>query len=60
MPPPGHYVSLVKSANTWLYFDDDQVEPIQEHMVQSTFGASSDMGNVEHGYILLYQQRGAA
>ncbi len=53
-------MSLVKSAHTWLYFDDDQVEPIQEHMVQTTFGSSSEMGNVEHGYILLYQQRNAA
>jgi ubiquitin C-terminal hydrolase len=34
----GHYVSLIKSKNTWLYFDDDTVDIIPESTVAATFG----------------------
>jgi hypothetical protein len=36
--PAGHYVSLIKSKNTWLYFDDDSVDLIPEATVAATFG----------------------
>lgn len=36
--PTGHYVSLIKSKNTWLYFDDDTVDIIPESTVAATFG----------------------
>lgn len=36
----GHYVSLIKSKNTWLYFDDDTVDIINEATVAATFGST--------------------
>lgn len=41
-PPalPGHYVSLIKSKNQWLFFDDDTVELIREEQVAATFGST--------------------
>lgn len=42
--PAGHYVSLIKSKNTWLYFDDDTVDIIPESTVAATFG------NTQVGY----------
>lgn len=54
----GHYVSLVKSHNSWLFFDDESVEPISEHTVQTTFGATQDYSNnMDHGYILMYERQ---
>jgi hypothetical protein len=38
LTPAGHYVSLIKSKNTWLYFDDDTVDIIPESTVAATFG----------------------
>jgi hypothetical protein len=38
--PPGHYVSLIKSKNQWLFFDDDSVELIREDQVAATFGST--------------------
>ena len=49
-------MALVKSHNTWLFFEDDNVEPITEAMVQSTFGSTQEYGHVGHGYILMYEQ----
>ncbi|GBG72228.1 hypothetical protein CBR_g11160 [Chara braunii] len=55
-PNHGHYVSLVKSHNHWLYFDDDNVEPIDESTVQTFFGSTQEMSNnTDHGYILFYE-----
>ena len=58
-PPTGHYVSLIKSGPQWLFFDDENVEPITESQVQSTFGSTSDYNNnMDHGYILFYERVG--
>jgi hypothetical protein len=38
----GHYVALVKSADVWLLYEDDSVEPVPDSTVQQTFGAASD------------------
>jgi ubiquitin carboxyl-terminal hydrolase 12/46 len=49
--PSGHYVSLIKSNNTWLFFDDESVAGINESQIQSTFGSTQDYGsnNTDHG-----------
>ena len=61
----GHYISLIKSSGQWLCFDDDQVIPVTESQVRSTFGHTQDPifranGNVngpmDHGYILFYER----
>ncbi|XP_059648061.1 ubiquitin carboxyl-terminal hydrolase 4-like [Cornus florida] len=55
-PNHGHYVSLVKSHNHWLFFDDDNVEMIDESAVQTVFGSAQEYSrNTEHGYILFYE-----
>ncbi|KAJ8480555.1 hypothetical protein OPV22_024282 [Ensete ventricosum] len=49
-PNHGHYVSLVKSHNHWLLFDDENVEMIDESTVQTFFGSSQEFsGNTDHG-----------
>lgn len=59
-PNHGHYVSLVKSHNHWLFFDDETVEPIDEAMVQTFFGSSQEYSNnTDHGYILFYESQRA-
>lgn len=56
-PHHGHYVSLIKSHNQWLFFDDDTVETIQEHLVQTTFGSTQEYSHhMDHGYILFYER----
>lgn len=47
----GHYVSLIKSHASWLFFDDENVESITESQVQSTFGSTQEYGgnNMDHG-----------
>ncbi|KAJ8453044.1 hypothetical protein Cgig2_014807 [Carnegiea gigantea] len=55
-PNHGHYVSLVKSHNHWLFFDDENVEIIDESAVQTFFGSAQEYSsNSEHGYILFYE-----
>eukprot|EP00850_Spirogloea_muscicola_P006766 SM000032S12150 [mRNA] locus=s32:793065:795146:+ [translate_table: standard] len=55
-PNHGHYVSLVKSHGHWLFFDDENVEPIDESMVQTFFGSTQEYSsNTDHGYILFYE-----
>lgn len=55
-PNHGHYVSLVKSHNHWLYFDDENVEMIDESAVQTFFGSAQEYSNnTDHGYILFYE-----
>ncbi|KMZ67700.1 Ubiquitin carboxyl-terminal hydrolase 3 [Zostera marina] len=55
-PNHGHYVSLVKSHNHWLFFDDENVEMIDESAVQTFFGSAQEYSsNTDHGYILFYQ-----
>ncbi|KAG9135268.1 hypothetical protein Leryth_015173 [Lithospermum erythrorhizon] len=56
-PNHGHYVSLVKSHNHWLFFDDENVEMIDESAVQTFFGSSQEYSsNTDHGYILFYER----
>ncbi|CAN6906572.1 unnamed protein product [Brassica oleracea] len=58
-PNHGHYVSLVKSHNHWLFFDDENVEMIEESSVQTFFGSSQEYSsNTDHGYILFYESLG--
>ncbi|CAI9287066.1 unnamed protein product [Lactuca saligna] len=55
-PNHGHYVSLVKSHNHWLFFDDENVEMIDESAVQTSFGSAQEYAsNTDHGYILFYE-----
>lgn len=55
-PNHGHYVSLVKSHNHWLFFDDENVEIIDESAVQTFFGSTQEYSsNTDHGYILFYE-----
>lgn len=55
-PNHGHYISLVKSHNHWLFFDDENVEMIDESMVQTFFGSAQEYSsNTDHGYILFYE-----
>lgn len=57
-PNHGHYVSLVKSHNHWLYFDDENVDPIDESTVQTFFGSTQEYSNhTDHGYILFYENQ---
>ena len=50
-PPSGHYVSLIKSHSSWLFFDDETVDGITESQIQSTFGSTQEYGssNMDHG-----------
>ncbi|PWZ40308.1 Ubiquitin carboxyl-terminal hydrolase 4 [Zea mays] len=58
-PNHGHYVSLVKSHNHWLFFDDENVEMVEEQTLQTFFGSSHEYsGNTDHGYILFYEGLG--
>ncbi|KAF8071087.1 UBP4 [Scenedesmus sp. PABB004] len=58
-PHHGHYVSLIKSKGTWLFFDDDAVEIINESTVAATFGSTQEYSNhMDHGYILFYERVG--
>lgn len=58
-PNHGHYVSLVKSHNHWLFFDDENVEMIDESVVQTFFGSAQEYSsNTDHGYILFYESLG--
>ncbi|XP_039012551.1 ubiquitin carboxyl-terminal hydrolase 3-like isoform X3 [Hibiscus syriacus] len=55
-PNHGHYVSLVKSYDHWLFFDDENVEMIDESAVQTFFGSAQEYSsNTDHGYILFYE-----
>ncbi|KAK3002137.1 hypothetical protein RJ639_022318 [Escallonia herrerae] len=55
-PNHGHYVSLVKSHNHWLFFDDENVDIIDESAVQTSFGSAQEYSsNTDHGYILFYE-----
>eukprot|EP00798_Chlamydomonas_sp_ICE-L_P014258 gene14258-20231_t len=57
-PHHGHYVTVSKSHNSWLFFDDDSVDSISESQIQSVFGSTQECGNstMDHGYILFYER----
>ena len=50
-PHHGHYISIIKTAGTWIVFDDDNVYPIPENDIPKYFGDS----NSGSAYILYYQ-----
>ena len=55
-PNHGHYVSLVRSHNKWLLFDDESVELIKESAIEQCFGTLEETGrSTDTGYILFYQ-----
>uniref|UniRef100_A0A0N4ZYF5 Ubiquitin carboxyl-terminal hydrolase n=1 Tax=Parastrongyloides trichosuri TaxID=131310 RepID=A0A0N4ZYF5_PARTI len=58
-PNRGHYITLVKSQNFWLLFDDDIVDKIDESNLEDFFGLSDSnvQKNSESAYILFYQAR---
>ncbi|GFP98700.1 ubiquitin carboxyl-terminal hydrolase 3 [Phtheirospermum japonicum] len=55
-PNHGHYVSLVKSHNHWLFFDDENVDMVDESAIQTFFGSAHEYASSnDHGYILFYE-----
>ncbi|KNC81264.1 hypothetical protein SARC_06410 [Sphaeroforma arctica JP610] len=59
-PNQGHYISVIKSHDNWLIFDDEKIEVIEESKLQSFFGLSGEgvQQSSESGYILFYHERG--
>ncbi|KAJ1928786.1 hypothetical protein IWQ60_001740 [Tieghemiomyces parasiticus] len=51
-PYHGHYVSVVKSHDRWILFDDDTVEIMEEDDIHKYFGDHPRAGS---GYLLFYQ-----
>nr|CAG4640870.1 EOG090X06IH [Eulimnadia texana] len=59
-PNRGHYISIVKSHDFWLLFDDDIVDKIDPSALEDFYGLTSDVPKAsETGYILFYQSRDA-
>ncbi|VDM19761.1 unnamed protein product [Wuchereria bancrofti] len=60
-PNRGHYITLVKSHNFWLLFDDDIVDKIDPMAIEDFFGLSECgvQKNSESAYILFYEARDA-
>nr|CAG4636183.1 EOG090X06IH [Eubosmina coregoni] len=57
-PNRGHYISIVKSHDFWLLFDDDIVDKIDPSALEDFYGLTSDIQKAsETGYILFYQSR---
>ncbi|KAI7834561.1 hypothetical protein BX661DRAFT_175080 [Kickxella alabastrina] len=52
-PFHGHYISIVRSGDTWVLFDDDSVEIIQESELGNYFGDHPNFGS---GYVLFYER----
>ncbi|KAL9272406.1 Ubiquitin carboxyl-terminal hydrolase 3-like protein [Drosera capensis] len=53
----GHYVCMARSHNNWFYFDDKEVEMIDESFVQLCFGAEMNYTSAsENGYLLFYER----
>ncbi|KAJ7597655.1 hypothetical protein C8J56DRAFT_325467 [Mycena floridula] len=50
-PHHGHYISIIKTQDSWLVFDDDNVYPITEGDIPKYFGDS----NSGSAYVLYYQ-----
>ncbi|VDN06697.1 unnamed protein product, partial [Thelazia callipaeda] len=58
-PNRGHYITIVKSHNFWLLFDDDIVDKIDPVTIEDFFGLSEYgvQKNSESAYILFYEAR---
>jgi ubiquitin C-terminal hydrolase len=61
-PNLGHYVSIIKSCGIWFYFDDEDIERIDEQEICKCFGSTNEMLKHVHyleqtkcGYLLFYQ-----
>ncbi|KAJ2187048.1 hypothetical protein EV181_002974 [Coemansia sp. RSA 532] len=52
-PFHGHYISIVRSGDKWVLFDDDCVEIIDENELSNYFG---DYPNFGSGYVLFYER----
>ncbi|KAJ2736085.1 hypothetical protein IW152_001030 [Coemansia sp. BCRC 34962] len=52
-PFHGHYISIVRSGEKWVLFDDDCVEIIKESELSNYFG---DFPNFGSGYVLFYER----
>ncbi|KAJ3219535.1 hypothetical protein HDU67_000480 [Dinochytrium kinnereticum] len=52
-PYHGHYVSVVKSGSSWVLFDDDSVETVEESELQRYYGDHNSPGTA---YILFYEK----
>lgn len=50
-PYHGHYITLAKTHDQWVVFDDDTVEAVDEAYLQRFFG---DMNQSGSGYIFFY------
>ena len=50
-PHHGHYISIIKTPESWFVFDDDNVFPISENDIPKYFGDS----NSGSAYVLYYQ-----
>eukprot|EP00051_Salpingoeca_urceolata_P002423 m.50072 g.50072 ORF g.50072 m.50072 type:complete len:382 (+) comp12122_c0_seq2:86-1231(+) len=60
-PGRGHYISIVKSCGTWLIFDDQHVEPVDDEVMAGFFGCTDDQARTakvtsETAYLLFYQK----
>ncbi|KAG6400501.1 hypothetical protein SASPL_137338 [Salvia splendens] len=54
VPNHGHYVSLVKTHNHWLFFDDENVEMIDEPALQTFSGSAQEYSsNTDRSWIHL-------
>ena len=50
----GHYVSIIKTKDRgWVLFDDEMVEPVDNHFVRNFFGEKSGLATA---YVLFYQE----
>ncbi|KAJ2767526.1 hypothetical protein IWQ57_003915, partial [Coemansia nantahalensis] len=51
-PLHGHYISIARSGDQWVLFDDDCVEVIAENELSNYFGDHPNFGS---GYVLFYE-----
>lgn len=51
-PHHGHYITIVKSGERWIVFDDNNVYPIEQSEISKFFGDTPGQGS---GYVLFYQ-----
>ncbi|KAI9343977.1 hypothetical protein BDR26DRAFT_857921 [Obelidium mucronatum] len=54
-PHQGHYISIVKSNDHWILFDDENVDRIEEHELSRFFG---DLNQPGTGYMFFYERVG--
>eukprot|EP00762_Andalucia_godoyi_P002844 ANDGO_04469.mRNA.1 Ubiquitin carboxyl-terminal hydrolase 4 len=55
-PNHGHYISMIKSQDHWILFDDGSAELIDESEVESVFGLPHETtGTTETGYLLFFE-----